>query len=161
MSRYHMRRIDRALVEPEELASILKRGKYAAVAMCQDGEPYVVTLSYGYDEAANSLVFHLSPSGRKTDAWAADPRVCATVVIDGGYVKGECRHLYESVVVSGRMTVITDPDEARDAMRTLLAHLEEEPDDVWERQALDRPETWRRLAVARLVIEDITGKAGH
>jgi len=64
-------------------------------------------------------------------------------------------------VLTGRMSLVDDPDEARHGMRILLGHLEDEPGAVWERQALDAPETWRRLSVARLDIEEITGKAGH
>lgn len=161
MHRYHVRRVDRELTDPAALESILLRGKYVAVAMCHEGEPYVVTLSYGYDRERNALYFHMATSGRKLDALAADPRVCATVVIDGEYQKGECRHVYESVVLTGRMALVDDPDEARHGIHTLITHLEDDPEDVWERQALDREETWRRLRVARLDIEQITGKAGH
>jgi nitroimidazol reductase NimA-like FMN-containing flavoprotein (pyridoxamine 5'-phosphate oxidase superfamily) len=156
-----MRRADRAITDPVELDSILLRGRFATIAMCQDGEPYLVTLSYGYDEARNALYFHLATTGRKLDAIAADPRVCATIVIDGGYVAGECKHRYESVVLTGRMALVEDPDESRHGMRVLIEHLEDEPDDVWERQALDREETWRRLGVCRLDLDEITGKAGQ
>ena len=161
MARYHLRRIDREINDPAELTSILRRGRYITIAMCQDGEPYLVTLSYGYDEAHRALYFHMATAGRKIDALARDPRVCATVVIDKGYQHGECRHLYESVVLTGRMSLVDDADEARSGMRVLLGHLEDEPDDVWERQALDREETWRRLRVARLDIDEISGKASH
>ena len=160
MARFHLRRTDRELTDPEALVSVLERGKFAAIAMCHDGEPYVVTLSYGYDEARNALYFHMATAGRKLEAIAADPRVCATVVMDGGYQKGGCKHRYESVVLMGRMSVVDDPEEARHGMRTLITHLEDDPDEVWERQALDREETWNRLKIGRLDIEEILGKAG-
>jgi nitroimidazol reductase NimA-like FMN-containing flavoprotein (pyridoxamine 5'-phosphate oxidase superfamily) len=160
MPRYHVRRADREITDPVELDSILTRGTFATVAMCHDGEPYLVSLSYGYDASRRALYFHLATTGRKIDALAADPRVCATIVIDGGYERGVCEHHYESVVLTGRMALVDDADEARHGMRMLIEHLEDDPSDVWERQALDRPETWRRLRVARLDIEEITGKAG-
>jgi nitroimidazol reductase NimA-like FMN-containing flavoprotein (pyridoxamine 5'-phosphate oxidase superfamily) len=156
-----MRRIDRALTDREELLSVLRRGRTVTVAICQDGEPYLVTLSYGYDEERDALYSHMATTGRKIDALAATPRVCATVVVDGGYQHGECRHLYESLVIDGRMSLVDDSDEARHGMRVLLRHLEDDPDDVWERQALDREETWRRLRIARLDIEEMTGKASR
>lgn len=161
MPSYHMRRVDRQITDPVQLDSILLRGRFATIAMCQDGDPYLVTLSYGYDEERNALYFHMATNGRKQSAISADPRVCATVIIDGGYQTGECRHLYESVVITGRIALVDDVDEARHGMRVLLGHLEDEPGAVWERQALDREETWRRLRVARLDIDEITGKAGH
>jgi nitroimidazol reductase NimA-like FMN-containing flavoprotein (pyridoxamine 5'-phosphate oxidase superfamily) len=153
--------MDRAISDPAALDDVMRRGKFATIAMCQEGEPYVVTLSYGYDTRRRAMYFHMATTGRKLEAIAQDARVCATVIIDGEYVKGECRHRYESIVLTGRMAVVDDPEEARHGIRTLITHLEDDPDDVWERQALDREETWRRLSVARLDIDEMTGKAGH
>jgi nitroimidazol reductase NimA-like FMN-containing flavoprotein (pyridoxamine 5'-phosphate oxidase superfamily) len=161
MARYHVRRADREITDPVGLDSILARGTFATVAMCQEGEPYLVSLSYGYDAARNALYFHLATAGRKLDALAADARVCATVVIDGGYERGACKHHYESVILTGTMVLVEEREEALHGMRVLIEHLEDEPDDVWERQALDREESWRRLRVARLDIQEITGKAGN
>jgi nitroimidazol reductase NimA-like FMN-containing flavoprotein (pyridoxamine 5'-phosphate oxidase superfamily) len=160
MARYHVRRTDRELSEPEDLTSILRRGRFATIAMCQDGEPYLVTLSYGYDPDANRLYFHVAPAGRKLEALAADSRVCATVVIDGGYEQGACKHRYESVVFTGRMMLVDDLAEAREGMRVLLAHLENEPGTLWEKNRLGDDATFDRLRIAKLDIEAITGKAG-
>jgi nitroimidazol reductase NimA-like FMN-containing flavoprotein (pyridoxamine 5'-phosphate oxidase superfamily) len=160
MAPFHVRRTDREITDEAGLASILQRGKYAVVAMCHDGEPYLVTLSYGYDADRRALYFHVAAEGRKLDAIAADPRVCATVVIDNGYEAGACKHHYESVVLTGRMALVTDPDEQRAGMRVLLAHLEADPDPVWERNKLDLDAPWKRMGVVRLDIEHVTGKAG-
>jgi nitroimidazol reductase NimA-like FMN-containing flavoprotein (pyridoxamine 5'-phosphate oxidase superfamily) len=158
--RYHLRRTDRELTEPAELASVLTRGKYATIAMVHDGEPYLVTLSYGWDRERNALYFHVAPQGRKLDAIAAGPHVCATVVIDGGYEATKCKHHYESVVIDGRMSLVGDPEEARHGMHVLIAHLEDEPEPVWERNALDGDKVWERMRIARLDITEMTGKAG-
>jgi uncharacterized protein len=58
MERYHMRRKDRQITDKDELSEILTQGKYAIISMCRDNEPYIVTLSYGYDKAKNALYFH-------------------------------------------------------------------------------------------------------
>jgi nitroimidazol reductase NimA-like FMN-containing flavoprotein (pyridoxamine 5'-phosphate oxidase superfamily) len=155
-----MRRADRELTDIDALRDILRRGRFATIAMCQDGEPYLVTLSYGWDEKSNALFFHVAQAGRKLDAIAADPRVCATIVIDGGYEPGACKHHYESVVLTGRMSLVTDVDEARAGMRVLLGHLEEDPQTVWDKNNLDSDVTYDRMRVARLDIEELTGKAG-
>jgi nitroimidazol reductase NimA-like FMN-containing flavoprotein (pyridoxamine 5'-phosphate oxidase superfamily) len=159
--RYHVQRVSRELTDPAALASILRRGKYATIAMVQDGEPYLVTLSYGWDEETNALFFHMASEGRKVDALATDPRVCATVVVDGGYVPGKCEHRYESVVMTGTMRVLADPDERRAGMRVLLRALEQDPDALWSHHELDGDEVWERMSVARLDIETIAGKAGN
>jgi nitroimidazol reductase NimA-like FMN-containing flavoprotein (pyridoxamine 5'-phosphate oxidase superfamily) len=160
MARYHVRRTDRELTEPDDLDSVLRRGRFATIAMCHDGEPYVVTLSYGYDSEAKRLYFHVAPAGRKLDALAADPHVCATVVIDGGYEQGACKHRYESVVFTGHMALVADLEEARAGMRVLMGQLEEDPSAVWEKNRLDEDATFDRMSVARLDIREITGKAG-
>jgi nitroimidazol reductase NimA-like FMN-containing flavoprotein (pyridoxamine 5'-phosphate oxidase superfamily) len=160
MGHYHVRRSDRELATPEQLDSVLRRGRFATIAMISHDEPYAVTLSYGFDAPGRALYFHLARKGRKVDALAADARVCATVVIDGGYEPGACEHHYESVVITGRMRVVGDPDEARHGMRVLLAHLEEDPDTLWEKHDLGGDKVYERMSVARLDIAEITGKAG-
>ncbi len=160
MPAYHVLRADRELTDPTAIAGILRRGRYATIAMVHDGEPYLVTLSYGWDEAASALFFHMARAGRKLDALAADPRVCATVVVDGGYVEGECKHRYESVVMTGTMRVLTDPEEARAGMRLLIAALEGDSDPLWSHYKLDGQKHWERMFIARLDIRSITGKAG-
>jgi nitroimidazol reductase NimA-like FMN-containing flavoprotein (pyridoxamine 5'-phosphate oxidase superfamily) len=160
MSHLHVRRSDRELTDPADLDSILERGRYATIAMCDPDGPYAVTLSYGLDAEARALYFHVATDGRKLDALALDPRVCATVVIDGGYEPGACKHHYESVVLTGRMRVVDDAEDARHGMRVLIEHLEQDPVSVWERNRLEDPAPWKRLAIARLDIDGITGKAG-
>jgi len=49
MVNYHMNKKEREIVDRNVLIGILKQGKYATVSMCRDNEPYIVTLSYGYD----------------------------------------------------------------------------------------------------------------
>lgn len=160
MKRYHVRRTSREISDPAALADILRRGKFATVAMVHDGEPYAVTLSYGWDEPTGALYFHMSNEGRKVEALAADPRVCATVVIDGGYVAGKCEHRYESVVMTGSMRVLDDQEQRRAGMRVLLGALEDDPGSLWEHHELGGEEVYDRMSVARLDIEHLTGKAG-
>jgi nitroimidazol reductase NimA-like FMN-containing flavoprotein (pyridoxamine 5'-phosphate oxidase superfamily) len=160
MPRFHVRRQDRELTDPSDLASVLKRGRFATISMCHDGEPYLVTLSYGYDEAQRAMFFHVAPEGRKLDALKADSRVCATVIVDGGYDQGRCKHRYESVVLTGTMAPVADLDAARAGMRILLEHLEDDPAAVWGKNRLDADATYDRMRVLRLDIDEMTGKAG-
>jgi nitroimidazol reductase NimA-like FMN-containing flavoprotein (pyridoxamine 5'-phosphate oxidase superfamily) len=160
VSRYHLRRTDRELTDPDALDEVLRRGSFVTLGLVQDGAPYVVSLSYGFDETRRALYFHLATEGRKLDAIAADPRVCATVVIDGGYRKGECKHDYESVVIDGLMSIVDDAAERRHGMRVLIGRLEGDPATMWETHGLEGDEPYIRMRIARLDIEAITGKAG-
>ncbi len=68
MQKYHLHnRPNRELKSQTEIVNILKTGKYAVISMCADNEPYIVTLSYGYDELKNTLYFHSAKHGLKLD----------------------------------------------------------------------------------------------
>lgn len=160
MPRYHVRRSDRELTDPAELDAILAEGKFVTIAMARDNEPYLVTMSYGFDPERRALYFHAAPEGLKYAFMEANPEVCATVVLDGGYVRGECEHHYTSAVIRGRLSRVTDSAELRSGMRVLLDHLEAGSPEYAETPALERDEAYERMAVLRLDIDELTGKRG-
>ena len=157
-----MRRADRAIPDAADLDAILGGGRYTTVAMARGGEPYVVTLSYGFDPARRAMYFHAAHEGLKHEFIRANPTVCATVVVDGGYRAGECAHQYRSVVIRGTMAEVTDPDEARHGMRVLLGQLEAEADRdrLWDKHGLKDDGVYGRMAVIRLDITEMSGKQG-
>ena len=67
MARYHMHKTEREIKNKKELIEILKKGKFTSIAMSRNDEPYIVTLSYGFDEKKNSLYFHAALKGLKLD----------------------------------------------------------------------------------------------
>ncbi len=157
---YHVRRADREIVDPTELDALLHEGKYVTIAFARADEPYLVTLSYGFDAERRALYFHTATEGVKYEFAEANPQVCASVVLDGGYVAGECEHNYRSVVVRGTFARVTDPAELRHGMRVLLAHLEDDAEEWMTSRRLDRDSAYERMAVARLDIGSVTGKQG-
>lgn len=159
MIKYHMRKIEREISDAEELANILKTGKYAVISMCRNNEPYIVTLSYGYDEHRNSLYFHSAKAGLKIDFLKENPKVCATIIVDGGYLTGECEHKYASVVFWGNMYMVDDLEEKKNALVTLIDHLEEIPEPVKAR-LLKNDNVYEGVGILRLDIGEITGKKG-
>lgn len=158
----HLRRQDRAITEPAEIESVLHAAKYATIALADGEEPYVVTLSCGYDEANRRLCFHVAPEGRKLDIIAKNPRACVTVLRDLGYNAGACEHPFESVVMTGRMRVLEDRAEAAHAMRVLIAHLEgaENFSAVWERNKLDTEAPFARMRMLAFEIDEVSAKRG-
>lgn len=160
MAKYHMNREEREITDRSELVDVLKKGRFTTVSMCRDGEPYLVTLNYGFDAAKNALYFHSAPKGLKIDFIRGNPRVCATVVEDRGYLMNECDHAYRSVVFWGKMTIVEEIEEKKYGMEVLLNHLEDNPDVVRERTLRD-DQVYCDLGVLRLDIEEISGKQGH
>ena len=157
---HHMRRTDREITDPEQVGSILRRGRYCTLALVDDGEPYVVTLSYGYDEAARRLYFHVAPEGHKLDVIAREPRACGTVIIDHGYVTGECEHPFESAVLRGQLRLVTDDAEKRHAIATLVNHLEDDPEAYWSSRTWKLEDRLGGFAALCLEIDSVTAKHG-
>ncbi|MHA2393727.1 MAG: pyridoxamine 5'-phosphate oxidase family protein, partial [Promethearchaeota archaeon] len=110
MTKYHMRRVEKEISDKENLIKIVKSRKYTTISLCKENEPYLVTLSYGYDESKNALYFHCSKEGQKIDFIKANPNVCGTVIEDNGYEDG-CGQAYRSVVFRGEMTIVEDIKE--------------------------------------------------
>jgi nitroimidazol reductase NimA-like FMN-containing flavoprotein (pyridoxamine 5'-phosphate oxidase superfamily) len=156
-----MNKAEREITDEGRMEAILKGGKYAIFAMCRDAGPYVVTLSYGYDQGRNALYFHSAVKGLKLDILAVNPDVCATVIEDGGYVANQCAHRYSSVVIRGKMHVVGNPDERVHGLETLAVQLENDVAARKEMIGRISDEKWRNMTILRLDIKEMTGKSGH
>jgi len=162
MEQYHLHnRPNREITSNQEITEILKNGKYVVISMCRNNEPYVVTLSYGYDLNTNSLYFHSAKEGLKLDFLHANSQVCATVIEDGGYIIDECGHNYRSVVFWGKMAIINDLDEKKHGMSILLNQLENKQNVIKEKLLKSENYYYSKMEVLKLEITQIHGKAGH
>jgi nitroimidazol reductase NimA-like FMN-containing flavoprotein (pyridoxamine 5'-phosphate oxidase superfamily) len=159
MGRYHLRRREKEITDEEEMRGILGSGRYATVALCSEGEPYVVTMNYGYDVADGALYFHCSTEGLKLDFIRSNDAACATVIDDLGYRHGECDHAYRSVVVRGKIEIIDELDGKKKGLGIMLDHLERDPEPIRSRSLPDDA-SYSRVCVLRLDIEEMTGKQG-
>jgi nitroimidazol reductase NimA-like FMN-containing flavoprotein (pyridoxamine 5'-phosphate oxidase superfamily) len=152
-----MNRQEKEITDPAEINEILRHGKFTTLGLCRDGEPYVVTLSYGLDSAKNALYFHCAQKGLKLDFIRANSKVCATVIDDRGYVQGDCSHKFRSVVIWGEMTIVEDLTEKEHAIHVMQAHLEADPEAV-RRKTPVTAERLRNTTILRLDIHEVTGK---
>jgi uncharacterized protein len=157
MEAYHgMRRKEQEIKETAEMKAILAKTRYVTVAMCRDNEPYLVTLSHGYDEKQNVIYFHCAFAGKKIDFLKANNRVWGQAFVDRGYVQGKCDHLFSSVQFGGRVSFIEDEGEKRRALAVMIRQLEDEPEKV-----MDDKVTGARVAttnIGRIDIEFLSGK---
>ena len=161
MNTYHVQnRPNREILDSIEIQQILKNGKFAVISMCREDEPYIVTLSYGYDIENNTLFFHCSPIGLKIDFIKSNPMVCATIIEDGGYITNECGHNYRTVVFWGKMEIIQNIDEKRFGMDILLKHLEKDPEIIKDK-TMKSEDFYSKMEVLKLTITQIHGKAGR
>ncbi len=154
-----MRRAERRIEQREVIDEVLRGGRFATLAFCADNEPYIATLSYGYESATRCLYFHCAKDGLKTEFVTANPRVCATIVQDNGYRQGECGHAYRSLVIRGSVEVLEDDGDKRRALDVMIEHLEERP-EIMRAKMPDRKARIDVVQIWRLAIEEISGKEG-
>ena len=75
-----------------------------------DGVPYGVPISYVYD-GNDHIYLHSAISGRKIDCINAEPRCSFCVVAQDDIVPEEFTTYFRSVIVAGKIKVLTDPEE--------------------------------------------------
>lgn len=155
-----MRRNDREIKDNEEITEILNHGKYAVISLCRDNEPYIVTLSYGYDASEKALYFHCGEFGLKMDFIHQNPKVCATVIDDKGYINGECGHGFRSVVMFGKIIVLDEIEQKKHGLKVLLEQLEENPNAMMDK-ALNNEDVFQKVAVLKLDINELSAKKGR
>jgi hypothetical protein len=91
MENYHgMRGKEQEIRDTAELKAILAGTQYVTIAMCSDNEPYLVSLSHGYDKENNAIYFHCAYEGKKIEILKANNRVWGQAIVDHGYVQGRC-----------------------------------------------------------------------
>jgi uncharacterized protein len=155
---YHMRRIDKVLRGEDALFGILSRVKTMTLALCRDGEPYLVTVNHGFDTEARCFYFHCAPVGKKIDILRANPAVWGQVVEDLGYMDGQCDHAYRSVQFRGRAHFVEDLGEKRRALELMIDRLESDPGPVKERTL--KEEAVRGVCIVKVVADFFSGKEG-
>jgi len=160
MAEYHLRKTEKTTDDQEVVDKVIMTGKYMSLALCLDNEPYVVTLSYGYDREKNVLYSHCAKKGHKLDIIRINNRVCGTVIVDGGYIQGECGQPFESVVFRGTVDEVFDLDEKKHAMSMMLKHLEDDPGIV-QKSKLDEDKRYNAFGILRINIEEIRVKKGR
>jgi nitroimidazol reductase NimA-like FMN-containing flavoprotein (pyridoxamine 5'-phosphate oxidase superfamily) len=158
LMRYHMRRMDKAITDEEEMRSILKSTQYVTIAMAKENEPYLVSLSHGYDPEENCIYFHCAKEGKKLDYLEANNVVWGQALIDRGYSQGECNHLYASVHFRGRVTLLEDPEEKWEALALMTRRLDSDPEKLISGRSRGRV---METVVGRIDIEYMTGKKSN
>ncbi len=158
MPRYHQRRPKQTLTDPAVIDAIIDRGEHLTMAMARDGEPYLATVNYGYDEDQRCFFFHCSVKGKKADVLRANPRVWGQILEDLGYRDGRCLHDYRTVQFSGSVTFVDDLAEKRRALHLMIDQLESDPGAVKARFVTDK--SVRGVGIGRIDVEALTAKAG-
>ena len=160
MAKYHMLKSECEINDPNIIKKVLMDGKFLTIALSLHGQPYILTLNYGYDATEQTLYFHTAKRGLKLEIIGKNPLACGTVIEDHGYISEVCSHAYKSVVFTGEIEVLEDRAEKRLGLEVMLNHLEKEP-SIIKKRLLARGETYDNVVIMRLKIDEITGKEGN
>jgi nitroimidazol reductase NimA-like FMN-containing flavoprotein (pyridoxamine 5'-phosphate oxidase superfamily) len=152
---FHVRRKDIEITDDAALKKILKSSTYVTVALSMDNQPYLVSLSHGYDEAHNCLFFHCAKEGKKLEYLRSNNVVWGQALIDKGYAQGECTHKYASVHFSGRVSIIDSFEEKLQAIKCMINQLDKNPEKLI---ANLKPERLKNTIIGRIDIDHVTGK---
>jgi len=138
------------------MLAILDEAKYVVIAMCKDNEPYLATLSHGYDRERNCIYFHCAKEGKKVDILNEQNKVWGQALMDKGYVQGSCDHLYATTQFMGRVTFVESNDEKKHALKVMINALEDDPEKLLDAQLSEK--SIEGVQIGRIDIEYMSGK---
>lgn len=134
----------------EQILATAPRGVLAVLG--DEGYPYAVPLDFVYSD--DKLFFHSAPEGHKLDAIAACVKASFCVLDEGQREESDWWYHFNSVIVFGRMRIVTEPDLKLDALRKLGAKYFPEGYDI----EADIAKNLARVAMLELSVEHLTGK---
>lgn len=161
-----MRRAKREVADLAELRGIVEKCPVVRVGSHDAEGVFVVPMSFGYElaepapgEAGGArwtFWLHCASEGRKTDAWAADPRVALELDVPAGVVSGDysCAYsyAYESIMASGVATRATDADQKVRGLTAIMAHMAPGAPVEFSPDAVKLVDVWR------VDVDHLTGK---
>jgi len=148
-----MRQKKREVRDRKIIDDIIRRCRVCRLAMCDNGQPYVLPLNFGYD--GQFLYFHAASEGKKIDMIKKNNRVgfefdilheiiAAPKACDWGA-------RYESVVGSGTAEIMDALEDKKTALTYIMRQ--------YGSDALDfSAEIMEKTLVLRVYIREICGK---
>ena len=153
-----MRRREREIKDTDTIVSIIEHMKTIRVAFETDDVPYIVPLSFGFEQSGDDFVFYLhsAEEGRKIDLIRRNP--------DVGFEMDECLRIkggdeacswtaeYVSVIGTGTLELLEEPDDKKHGIEVLMSSMTGKPFVIPD-SALPH------VAVLRLAVKTISAKS--
>ena len=108
-----MRRFKQQISEAECIRILNEQPRGVLSLIGDDGYPYGIPLDHWYCEEDGKLYFHGAKEGHKIDAIASCDKVSYCVMDEGFRKEGEWALNINSVIVFGRINLVTDPEKAK------------------------------------------------
>jgi hypothetical protein len=158
---HEARRKDRTVEETEWIKGQLQKAPFGLFAFSLDGQPFVNSNIFVYDEAQHTLFFHTAREGHTRSIIEKNPKACFSISEMGRLLPAkealEMSVEYKGVTIFGKASVVEDDETAYPAFQLLLdkyfPHLEPGKD-----YRATTPGEWKRTSLYRLDIEQWSGK---
>lgn len=151
-----IRRKEKEIVDKDLLIKILKNTQYMTLALSKENQPYLVSLSHGYDEINNCFYFHCASEGKKLEYINSNDQVWGQILLDKGYLQGECAHAYITVQFKGKVSILTDFTEKKHALEVMILQLDDNPEEIKEKQLSQK--SIEKVSIGKIDIDFLTGK---
>jgi uncharacterized protein len=152
-----VREAHRGVYDRETAYRILDEGFLCHVGFVADGQPYVIPTSYG--RHGDNLYIHGSAASRMLRNMREGIPVCVTITLLDGLVLARSifNHSmnYRSVVVFGKATLVDDPQEKLEALRSLSEHI---IPGRWADVRQPNERELKQTSVLKLLIEEFSSK---
>jgi nitroimidazol reductase NimA-like FMN-containing flavoprotein (pyridoxamine 5'-phosphate oxidase superfamily) len=156
-----VRRQDRAVTDETWIRALLQRAPVGALATLHEGQPFINSNLFVYDETRHVIYMHTARLGRTQANVEADERVCFSVYEMGRLLPAttalEFSVEYAGVTVFGTAKIVSDPGEAAYGLQRLLDKYAPHLQPGRDYQPITAEEL-KRTAVYRIDIEAWSGK---
>jgi uncharacterized protein len=157
----HVRREDRAVNDESWIRALLRRAPVGYLATVYDGQPFINSNLFVYDEERHLIYTHTARSGRTQTNVAQAERICFTVSEMGRLLPAKEALAfsveYAGVVVFGQAHIIADAAEAEYGLQLLLDKYAPHLRPGQDYRAITAEEL-KRTAVYRITIDSWSGK---
>lgn len=148
-----IRKKEKEVTDVSVMESLLQKAETMRLAFCDGDEPYIVPLSFGYQDGV--IFIHSAKEGRKLDLIKHSKKVCFEVDSYKTVKKDlPCKWTmdYTSVIGLGEAELVEGRDEKKSALDVIMAHYGAVPPFEYSEAALSK------MLVIRIAVRSMTCK---
>ena len=145
-----MRRKDREVKDPARIEEAIAQSEILRVGFLDEGEVYIVPVNFGYsrEDGRYTLYFHGASAGRKYElackggSVGFEMEAASKLQIQQEVACNSTCH-FKSVIGTGRVSLITDPEEKRKGLNQIMRHFTGRDEHTFEEKALTTTAVYR------------------
>ena len=149
-----MRRFKQQISEQECIEVLENEPRGVLSVLGDNGYPYGIPMDHWYSGKDGRLYFHCAKEGHKLDAVAACDKACYCVMDQGFRREGEWALNIRSVIVFGRIRVVTDEEKKREICSSLCRKFTDDEEYLGK----ELKNSFPRVCCLELIPEHMTGK---